>query len=754
MERILFGFSAACLSGLVWPVLPSQATTLGVIGCGLLLLWFKQWPLAAFVCGFVWFQFHATQLRDWKSEVFQDATQISGKILALKTYSDASVSLDVEILSPSRRYLKPVSARLHWREPPPITVAEVWQFEVVAKEPVYSVNPGSGDAQKRAFSHYRVIKGYVTSGQRVAEANSARHDVIAQLTTQLSQFSHGDVILALMAGDRSQLTSARWRDFRHSGTGHLMAISGLHLGVAYVFTYLILKGICTSFTFIGFVLQLAKVSRLVSRYTLTVSHLGAWFCCTGYAWLAGFEIATQRAWMMLSVLALYGVIRQHISVWDRLLVALALVLLWDPMAPLSASLWLSFGALGTILISLNCWQNKPQGFAAKLLQFARMQLILCAVMSLFSLMVFDGLTLHSFWTNLLLVPLFSIVIIPVTLTALVGLLLFNQSATLVVDILNAVIHWPLALLSWCSTLPGSWLVLTRIEQAMLSGVLISAVALFFLPRSHGFLVAGALCTGPVIALLNSPSWQLHVVDVGQGLAVVVQQGPHALVYDTGASSSGFSYYRAHLAPFLAKAGISQLDYLIVSHGDNDHAGGAKPLLVDYPNTELITDEPWLLQQHRPVANCRPRQWRWRALSVELLAPKRASRDNDGSCVVRIGNSEHKVLLSGDIQLHGETRLLRYDIAADIMLAPHHGSKTSSSRAFIEAVDADVVIISSGFNNRFKLPHASVLNTYRQHDMAVFNTAYEGQIRVDFFQNFYRIQSYRRQMAPYWYNQVY
>jgi len=268
---------------------------------------------------------------------------------------------------------------------------------------------------------------------------------------------------------------------------------------------------------------------------------------------------------------------------------------------------------------------------------------------------------------------------------------------------------------------------------------------------------------------------LHILDVAQGTAIVLQQGERALIYDSGAAFGDFSYAERAIVPFLKTRGITQVDYIVISHHDNDHSGGLNTLITAYPDAEVIADKAQtLLERTRAnqtvnVSDCQPGVRQWGSVAITTLADHlQSSKDNNRSCVMMLAihqtanlnqqnsNAAIKVLLTGDIEALREQSLLKNQqkLAADILFVPHHGSRTSSSSAFIDAVSPQLAIFNAGFNNQYGFPKQDVISRYLDRDITTLVSGEQGQISIKFTATDYQISTYRHDMAPFWYNRLF
>jgi competence protein ComEC len=250
---------------------------------------------------------------------------------------------------------------------------------------------------------------------------------------------------------------------------------------------------------------------------------------------------------------------------------------------------------------------------------------------------------------------------------------------------------------------------------------------------------------------------MTVLDVGQGLAVAVQTATHWLIYDTGPKyNSGTDSGQTVLLPFLRSQQVDKLDTVMISHGDSDHIGGAETLLNSIPTAQVITSVPAQLSAYKPTACMAGQSWLWDEVKFTVLAPDHVfESDNDNSCVLRIDSKQGSVLLTGDIEAIAEQQLVsRYGekLKANVLLAPHHGSKTSSTLAFLNAVAPDSIIIPAGYLNQFHHPHPDVLSRYQQSKAKIFNTAHSGAITINTENSGSWISTFRDSDGKYWNNE--
>ncbi|NMH63595.1 DNA internalization-related competence protein ComEC/Rec2 [Shewanella salipaludis] len=776
MNGFMFGFCACLLSAMLWPsLLPAPLIPVVILG-GLLLA--KISPLlSGSLSALAWISSFGLILLPSEALQLPPSVSIRGEIITLVDRNSDWVSLDIALIN-RNLILAPLplprpKLRLTWRDPPPLAPGQIWRLELKPKGLSSLLDQGGYNQQKHLIGQHIIARGRVIHGELLMAHTSVRQAWLNLLLPVLRPLERGDILLALLLGDKRLIGAQRWQALRQTGTGHLVAISGLHLSVVAAWAYALA---------LWFGRLWPSQGRRNLLIALTLAAGSAW----GYAYLAGFGIATQRALLMILLLMLLGALRRFSSPWERLLTALFLVLLISPFAGLSAGFWLSFSALAIILFSLQSYPHAAQladasahasaqtdpgigprvGLWAR--QFWAVQWRLSLGLGLLQALLFQGFSLHSLWLNLLLVPYFSFLVIPLVLLVFMlwdlGLA-FGQDWHWLWVLADASLQPFTALIDFSNRLPAHWL---QPSQAMLAAAIFTGLGLLLLlkarPSAHagwqrwGWHLALSVCLLPALLSLwltlypiAQARWRVHLLDVGQGLAVVVEKSGRALLYDTGAAFGDFSYAERVILPFLSSKGLSALDYLVISHGDNDHAGGARTMLAAFNEARVISDLPEFGQ-----INCRPKRLAWQGLSLEIVGPAQAVAGNNGSCVIRIGDERQKLLLTGDIEADAEQALLAggAQLHSQVLIAPHHGSRTSSSPAFIAAVAPELVLFPAGFENRYGFPKADIVQRYRAQGIRALSTGEAGQISVLFNRDERVVRGYRADLAPFWYNRLF
>lgn len=759
----MFGFSAILLSAMLWPSLP-PVSYIPYLVVGALILHRKIPVCAGGLFAVAWLTGFCLGLSRQDLPVLQQPIQVRGEIISLVSRNSDWLSLDISLIKPNLILGPNAKLRLTWKDPPEVDVGQVWLFTLTPKSIASVLNQGGYNEQKQLISQHVVGKGRVIEAQLLAVSPSLRNDLISALTPELASLPQGDILLALLLGDKHLISQARWQALRQTGTGHLVAISGLHLSVVAAWVYA-----CLLF---GLSRLVSHQSRRNMTFALVAAGIGAAF----YAYLAGFGVSTQRALVMILLLMLLSLLKRFSTAWERLLFALFVVLLLDPLACLSAGFWLSFCALGVILYTLviqpkefTAVSTRRTRVGAGLLQFWAIQWRLSLGLGLLQGALFGGVSLHSLWMNILAVPWFSFVVIPLAMAGFICWWVGTAFGFSWLGLLR-LSDWSLSpyaqLLDISQQLPAHWLALSDTILALGLSALIGGVLWRYVPKNKNYTAWLSLLSLLFIPALlfcitlwspvQNNRWAMHLLDVGQGLAVVIEKNGRGLVYDTGAAfGDDFSYAERVILPFLKAKGIQDIDYIVISHSDNDHAGGAPVLIEAYPKALVITDVAGFSGQ-----DCRPRQIQWQGLSLNLLSPPQALAGNNGSCVIRIDDDRQSLLLTGDIEKQIETSLLsralsgEYELQSEVLVAPHHGSKTSSTEAFIDAVAPKLVLFPAGFANRWGFPKSTVVERYQQREIMGLTTGIEGQISVIFQQSEREVKTYRGDLAPFWYNSLF
>lgn len=625
------------------------------------------------------------------------------------------------------------TVRLSWFFPThEVSPGDVWTGEFKLKRPRGMVNPGGFDYQAWVLSEGLVATGYITGEIRRVSHKTNWAAVRGQIRQELLKVGgHTEFMrfwLALTLADRAAITPEDWQVLQRTGTVHLIAISGLHIGLVALLLHW-LGSFCARVW--------ASVGNVRGDSVKLLLWLPAVLSCSGaafYAALAGFSIPTTRALVTCLVLQCMRLIGWRLPASTTLAIVVAAVALTDPLAAMAPGFWLSFMAV-LCLVYLAVQLNRSTGRLAKAALYVRLQLALSVALVPPLIALGQMASLTAPLANLVAVPLISLVVVPGLFLAM-SLVPFSPG--LAVTVLNSV-DWVFAWL-WC------WLdYLSRASWSAwwpthaFSGVdvlaAVVAVALVLAPaglrtRGLGVLI---LVSALLLPRVQPFDVRLTVLDVGQGLSVIVQSQNDALVYDTGPRySESFDAGNRIVLPYLRREGVRSAD-LIISHDDLDHSGGAPGVAAELALRRNLSGEPLESLVTEPCEH--GQAWFVGRVEVTVLWPERAGgySGNAASCtlLLRFDGGQNKqvhILLPGDIDHKVENRIVSHiPHNLDVLVASHHGSSTSSSYGFVRHTAPDYVIYSAGYKNAYHHPSAKVTRRFRREGSVELNTADAGAI---------------------------
>jgi competence protein ComEC len=619
---------------------------------------------------------------------------------------------------------------------PSLEPGERWQLTVRLKRPRGTANPQGFDYEAWLFERGIRATGYVrprVARDRLAEmvngpgywVDRTRSAVRERIRAALPDAPHAGIIAALAIGDQRAIPPEQWQTFTRTGVNHLMSISGLHVTMVSGLVFALVYGLWR------------RAPRLtLALPALKAAAIGGLGAALLYALLAGFAVPAQRTVYMLAVVAIalwLGVIESASVV---LCVALLVVVLLDPWAVLAPGFWLSFGAVAVILY-VTVGRIRREHWLAS---WVRVQIAVTLALIPPLLAMFQQISIVSPLANAVAIPVVSLIVAPL---ALIGA---AMPFDLVLQCAHLVMGGCMALLEWLSGLPDAvWQ--QHAPPAWAVVVAVAALAWLLAPRGLPARWLGAIGLLPLFVAapnaLRAGDVELIVLDVGQGVSTLVRTSTRALLYDAGppfgpAADSGSRI----IVPYLRAAGVRQLDGMIVSHDDDDHWGGAASVLQAVPVARLLTSLPDLdplVVQAQPALRCEAGQsWEWDGVRFEVLHPSpgsyddRTIKDNDRSCVLRIEAPGGSILLPADIERRSEEELLLRAsdrLHAEILLAPHQGSRTSSIPDFVRAVGPRIVVFPVGYRNRFGHPHRDVLERYRDAGARIHRTDRDGAVII-------------------------
>ena len=631
----------------------------------------------------------------------------------------------------------PRRIRVSWHEPPlAIRLGDIWQLELRLRRPRGSSNPGVFDYEAWLFRERISAIGYVVSGSRnrlirsgeLSVTERIRQRVVDRVTAHPDISGAAAVLAAISVGARHLITAEQWQRYATTGTSHLMAISGLHVGLAAAGGYFLAAFVAAMFC------------RRGNQHLIATA--AAMIVAAGYAVLSGLAIPAQRAALMIGLAAIAVLRRRQVMPVDVIATVCVGILVTSPLATMSPGFKLSFAAvIALIWFSLQYHGRAQPNWPSRTWQASR-QLGVVQGMLLFGLapltvLIFDRIAFAAPLVNLLAVPVFSAVTVPFTLAGIVldgALQPAGDRALLVAAKSLEGIEW---LIARAAELPGADFATSRITPAAWLVVALPAAWVVLPPGWPGRHIA---CLAFVTLVFHQPQRPLpgcaevDVLDVGQGLAIVVTTRRHAIVFDTGpAYRSGGSAAAAVLLPVLQYRGITRIDTLVVSHSDLDHAGGVQAVTDNVDVGEVRLGEA-LAGKGAKARRCIAGDgWVYDGAQFEFLHPRPDSRylGNDASCVLLIRTGAYSVLLTGDIERPVEEELVRTDRVSrvDAVVVPHHGSRTSSSLPFVRALSPSLAVVSAGYGNRWGFPKAEVVERWQGVGAEVLATSRSGAITI-------------------------
>ena len=668
---------------------------------------------------------------------------------------------------------------INWKAPEKPQLGEIWRADVKLRPISARLNHGGFDRQQWYFSKRIIAVGNVKSAVKIGDDFSFRTHFLQNSLKQTEGLSLQGLLIALAFGERAWLDNKTWLIYQQTNTAHLIAISGLHIGLA--------MGI--GFFFARF-LQFVLPTRFISpRFPLCFGVLIA----LGYAYLAGFSLPTFRAMMALLFIAILQFSRRYYTPSKMLCLVVAFLLFCDPLMPLSVSFWLSVGAVTCLIVwyryvplSIIEWQHQKLSRKVRwILGLFHLQLGLLILFTPIQLFFFNGLALNGFLANLIAVPLYSFLLVPLILFAVLTHGAFSswhlsnaiaQGITQCLSIFQGSnvpisINLSLILTALLSLIFGGILGgLYFLSQAQTKNIPLKSSRFFTLNNTKvlssedykqallGVILIFSVCMSTLgYRYFTKPKWQLDTLDVGQGLATLIVKEGKGILYDTGAAwqsgTGGSSMAELEILPYLQREGI-ELETLILSHDDNDHSGGAKAILAAYPDIKLITPSRKNYGETYRTFCLQGKQWQWRGLDFKVLSPAQITdrAENPQSCVILLTDGQYQILLTGDADVATERSFAEKAGKINVLQVGHHGSKTSTGEFLLGQIKPDMALISSGRWNAWNFPHPTVIERLNRYQSAVENTAISGHIRLNFTEKGIEIEKERGDFSP-WFARV-
>jgi len=652
---------------------------------------------------------------------------ISGDVISIPAAGNGQVRFD---FAPEPQVHLPHKLRLTWFNAAVAPrAAERWQLQVRLRAPRGFANPGGFDYEGSLYREGVGATGYVQTSldNSFLADHSLQHPILAIRAAVARRILDDDaasgIIAGLAVGATERITAEQWQVFAATGTTHLIAISGLHVTMVAMIAMLVVRRLW----------RLPR-DRPPRSCQADVACLSGALAAGAYALLAGFSVPTQRTLAMLLIGLGSQWLRRAQPASHVLSAALIAVLLLDPHAAMTAGFWLSFLAVAAILAMVGGGNARPRA----LWEFLTTQKVVSLALLPATLLLFGTVSVIAPIANLVAIPAFSVVLVPVTLLGTMFLGWAPSLARWLFELDEWCVRLLWAALKWAAGFPGALLHLaappTFTLLLLVSGVLVALGPLPWSVRLPTLLLAPLILASP--PRHDAGDFTLTTLDVGQGLAIVVRTRSHALLFDTGPRfRNGRSAGELAVVPYLNHVGVRHIDLLVVSHADSDHAGGA-PAVERALTIREIREGGSLPSLQAPAVPCeRGEAWIWDQVHFEFLSPgaKEQWNENQGSCVLEISNAHSRVLLTGDIEASAEQHIATLQLwrATDVVVVPHHGSASSSSGALVDAVAARYAIVSAGMRNRWHFPHPAIVERWCRSGAQVINTADWGAITMEF-----------------------
>ncbi|TMO80503.1 DNA internalization-related competence protein ComEC/Rec2 [Pseudoalteromonas sp. S3776] len=590
------------------------------------------------------------------------------------------------------------------------------------------------DNNVHAFKQRILFKGKVLNKQ-LSISHGASPSIIIKyrefLKRTFQKTSLNWLYYALLSGDKSLMSFENKQTMQSLGLSHLLAISGLHIGLIFSCFYLLCK-----YTAYILKVRVAQSINLTFFYSFT-----GWFAAFIYVYLSDFLLSATRAFIMLTCAwVLYFVAKQPLR-WRSILYALVAVLLINPFNVLNPGLYFSFIAVAIIYLVIKRLPKTKYNWLSVLLTLCIIQVALFIALMPITLIYFSGVSIVGLIINLVAIPLLSVVIMPCLLLIMI--------ISTVVDITPVIVLFDnmlRILLDYMDTIPWQykWLDIAKPSTLYLIAAYIFILIAWFSPFKRLAIIP--LCVALVdYMFLPKPLWQLHVFDVGHGLMTLLEKDNQALVYDFGPSYfNRFSRTYSVLIPYLKAHNLTVSDS-IISHQDNDHAGGAAHFIKAGFGDSFKRFHP-----HGTTTRCNSLDYNFNDLHISSFSSDKYDNENDNSCVLLVKSPQFTMLLTGDISKARELSLIKtHSLQADVILSPHHGSDTSSSMEFIDHVNPHTVIHSTAFEGQWQFPSESVVSRYKAINAKQYVTALDGQITVSIYKDGFEVTTARKHES-YWF----
>ncbi|RYU48251.1 MULTISPECIES: DNA internalization-related competence protein ComEC/Rec2 [Aliivibrio] len=744
------------LSSAYWPTnLPSLAFILCVFSYIIIALKFPQAKLLqGILLGLVITSSHITYYKSLNHLLYSQGHDITikGEIQSLIAFNNRTSSILVQVRDINNHSMKfydlpllRLSIRDYQKqfnqesETILFKQGQLWEMDVKLRPPIGRHNEVGYKLEDYALAKGIHSYGKISNATLLEDKPSYRTQWFQKVYENTVNEAHQSLLLALTFGYKGEISASEWRVLRNSGLAHLMAISGLHIGFVFAIGWWLGKGVRLVF------------SQKSQRWLPII--LGCLFAVF-YAWLAGFSLPTIRALIACFIVSILLIYRLRWPKHQLLLWCLFLCLLLNPFSSLSMSFWLSFSAVCVVFLSLHFYQifvyTKDQPLFRKWQQVIFIQFALFILLAPIQGIFFSGVSYLSPFINLLSVPWVSFFTVPLSLASVIMEQFSNDIAK---------IGWEWASLSISSVwwlakhAEQSWVVLPNHINMLLYAVIFILSLKLLLPLRFFIQPIILLFIGSLF-IKPEREWQVDFLDVGHGLSLLLSNQGHTVVYDTGGRWRTGSIAESVIEPILHHRGIRSIDGLILSHSDNDHAGGKNYLIDTFsPNWVRASEKG---SNHQPCI--KGEEWKVAGMHFTAIWPPRmVSRAyNPHSCVIKLSIDKWSFLLTGDIDAISEMLILNQNTFDDIdvFLVPHHGSNTSSTKRWVKVMEGKVGVVSAGRFTPWNLPNPEIKDRHLDNQVLWLDTAQLGQISLSSKGGKLSIEGYSLHNQNTWYRKLF
>lgn len=743
------------LSSAYWPTnLPSFVFFLCILGYVVTLRFDQAKLIQGILLGLIIASSHITYYQSINEGLYRYGHNITikGEIQSLIAFKETTSSILVqvrEINTVPAMFIQSPLIRVSLRDYKKTLINEsdsvlfkqgqVWEFDVKLRPPIGRHNEVGYKLEDYALAKGIHSYGKISNALLLDDTPSIRNQWFDRVYHQTQDKEFQSLLLALTFGYKGDIEASEWRVLRNSGLAHLMAISGLHIGFVFAIGWWIGK--------------LLRVMYTKDKHLWLPVIVGCLFAVF-YAWLADFSLPTIRALIACFLVSLLLIFR---CFWPKHLILLwcvVLCLIINPFSSLSMSFWLSFSAVCVVLLSLHCYQIfipiHRNTVIRKWSQIIAVQFGLFALLAPVQGYFFTGISYLSPLINLVSVPWVSISTVPLSLLAVV----FEPINTDVVKVLWFLADLSIAPVWWLAEQSGqAWLLLSKRVNLIIICMIVFVILRLLLPTSF-FLQPVVLIIVGSLLIKPQNEWQVDFLDVGHGLSVLLSSKGHTVVYDTGIKWDNGSIAESVIEPVLRSRGVSVIDGLIISHSDNDHAGGKSYLVNRFTPQWVRTSE-----EGRGSKACIKGQ-RWQAGPMEFTAiwpPEVVDRAyNPHSCVVKAKIGQWTFLLTGDIDAISEMLILNQNDFrdVDVFLVPHHGSNTSSTDRWVDEMKNKIAVVSAGRFSPWDLPSSLIIRKHEEKGIKWLDTAQLGQISLTSKEGKLLIKGYSMFNHNVWYRKLF